>query len=71
MADLATLTSWRDVWEAARFKGVLSVRFGDRLVTYRSDGEMRDALGDLDRKIQAAQGTGPLREVRIKSSKGL
>ncbi len=71
MANLATLIARRDALEAARFKGVRTVEYDGRSVTYRSDTEIRTALADLNRQIAALQGGGPLREVRINSSKGI
>lgn len=71
MATLTELMAWRDTLERARFSGHRTVRFGDREVTYRTDGEMAAALSDLERQIGAASGTTPIRMIRISSSKGL
>jgi hypothetical protein len=70
MTDLAQLTAWRDALMAARYRGVRTVEYDGKRVTYATDGEMRAALADLDRKIAA---TGPARVsvVRIASSKGV
>ncbi len=71
MSDLADLITWRDALEKKRFSGIRTLREGDRTVTYGDDAEMRTALSDVNRKIASMQATGPLREVQIKSSKGL
>ncbi len=71
MSDLADLVAWRNALEKARFSGIRTLREGDKTITYGDDAEMRTALSDVNRKIASLQGTGPLREVQIKSSKGL
>ena len=71
MSDLTDLITWRDALEKARFSGIRTLREGDKMVTYGDDAEMRNAVADVSRKIAQLQGTGPLREVQINSSKGL
>jgi hypothetical protein len=70
MANLAQLTTWRDVLMAARYRGIRTVEIEGRRVTYATDAEMAAALADLERKITA---TGPARVsvVQIASSKGV
>lgn len=70
MADLAQLTAWRDALMAARYRGIRTVEYEGRRVTYATDGEIAAAIADLDRKISSAD---PVRVsvVRIQSSKGL
>jgi len=70
MADLAQLTAWRDALMASRYKGVRTVEYGDKRVTYGTDTEMANALADLERRIVGA-GQGQVSVVRIQSSKGL
>ena len=70
MADLAQLTAWRDALMEARYKGVRTVEYGDKRVTYATDTEMANALADLERRIVGA-GQGQVSVVRIQSSKGL
>jgi len=70
MADLAQLTAWRDALMEARYKGVRTVEYDGKRVTYATDGEMAAALADLDRKIAAAGGSR-VAVVRIASSKGV
>jgi hypothetical protein len=69
MADLAQLTAWRDALMAARYRGVRTVEYDSKRVTYASDGEMAAALADLNRQIAGA--TDRISVVRIQSSKGL
>ncbi len=69
MADLAQLTAWRDALMAARYRGVRTVEYDGKRVTYASDGEMAAALADLNRQIAGA--TDRISVVRIQSSKGL
>lgn len=70
MTDLGQLTAWRDALMAARYRGVRTVEYDGKRVTYATDGEMAAALADLDRKIAAA-GSSRVTVVRIASSKGV
>jgi len=70
MANLAQLTTWRDALMASRYKGVRTVEYGDKRVTYATDTEMANALADLERRIVGA-GQSQVSIVRIQSSKGL
>lgn len=69
MTDLAQFTAWRDALMAARFRGVRTVEYDGKRVTYASDSAMAAALADLNRKIAGA--TDRISVVRIQSSKGL
>ncbi|WP_420345023.1 phage head-tail joining protein, partial [Paenirhodobacter sp.] len=40
MADLTQLTAWRDALMAARYRGVRTVEYDGKRITYASDGEM-------------------------------
>ncbi len=44
MADLAELTAWRDTLMAARYRGVRTVEYDGKRVTYASDAEMAAPL---------------------------
>ena len=70
MADLTQLTAWRDALMAARYRGVRTVEYDGKRVTYATDGEMAAALADLARKIAAAGGSR-VAVVRVASSKGV
>lgn len=70
MTDITQLTQWRDALMAARYKGVRTVEYDGKRVTYATDAEMANALADLDRKI-ASTGDSRVSVVRIQSSKGV
>lgn len=70
MTDTTQLTQWRDALMAARYKGVRTVEYDGKRVTYATDAEMANALADLDRKI-ASTGDAKVSVVRIQSSKGV
>lgn len=50
------LLAQRDALRAARYQGVLTVRAGDKWITYKSDKEMAAALGSLEGEIAALEG---------------
>ncbi|WCR05240.1 hypothetical protein JHX88_09955 [Paracoccus saliphilus] len=54
----------------ARDSGALTVRHGDKSVTYRSDSEMAAAIASLEDRISAAQGLRPSRIIYPRTSKG-
>lgn len=66
MATLAELETRRDALQKAMDSGVLSLREGDKLVTYRNTLDMRGALADLERRITAANGDVETRGVYIR-----
>jgi len=69
MNDLAQLTAWRDALMQARYKGVRTVEYDRKRVTYPTDAEMAAGIADLERRIVAA--TARVSVVRIASSKGV
>lgn len=72
MATLAQLQAWRAALEAARYASVRIVESGDgRRVEYRTDAEMRTALADINRQIEAAGTSSPISMIRVSSSKGI
>ncbi|MGP1394173.1 MAG: phage head-tail joining protein [Inquilinaceae bacterium] len=72
MATLDELTARRDALDAALATGTLTVRQADgKAVTYRLVEEMERIRAGLDRQIAALQGRPTVREIRIRSSKGL
>ena len=70
MTDTTQLIQWRDALMAARYKGVRTVEYDGKRVTYATDAEMANALADLDRHI-ARTGDSRVSVVRIQSSKGV
>ena len=68
---LDQLKAQREALQLARFNGVLTVKAGDKWVTYKSDAELQSALGDLDREIAKAEGRPRARRIRTYAGKGL
>ncbi|QKC89992.1 hypothetical protein EB230_17445 [Mesorhizobium sp. NZP2234] len=56
MTDLELLQAQRAALLKAMRSGALIVRHGDKSVQYRSMGEMKDALADIDKEIAALEG---------------
>lgn len=71
MADMADLERQLAELRAHRASGVTSVRYADgREVTYKTDGQMAEAIADLEQRI-AASGGQPVRMVRFSCGKGV
>lgn len=70
MASLTDLTGWRDKLEEARFRGVRSVEYDGKSVTYRSDAEMAQALAALERRIAALSQGSRSKIIHVSTSKG-
>jgi hypothetical protein len=68
---LDQLKAQREALQAARFNGALTVRAGDKWVTYKSDAELQSALYDLEREIAKAEGRPHARRIRTYGGKGL
>jgi len=68
---LEQLKAQREALQAARFNGVLTVKAGDKTVTYKSNIEIQAALSDLEREIARLQGRPRARRVRTVCGKGL
>ena len=68
MTDIAQFTQWRDALMAARYKGVRTVEYDGKRITYATDTEMANALADLERRIAS---TSRISVVRIQSNKGV
>jgi hypothetical protein len=67
----AEMVAQRNALLAARWRGVRTVEFEGRRVTYATDAEMAAAVADLERRIDAARVGGRRRIVRTAASKGL
>ena len=65
------MTAQRDALLAARWRGVRTVEFEGRRVTYATDAEMAAAVADLERRIDAAKTGGRRRIVRTTARKGI
>ena len=68
---LEQLKTQREALQAARFNGVLTVKAGDKTVTYKSNIEIQAALSDLEREIARLQGRPRARRIRTICGKGL
>lgn len=68
---LEQLKTQREALQAARFNGVLTVKAGDKTVTYKSNIEIQAALSDLEREIARLQGRPRARRIRTVCGKGL
>lgn len=68
---LEQLLAQREALLSARFNGVLTVKAGDKTVTYKSHVEIQAALADLEREIARVQGKPSTRCLRTICQKGL
>ena len=68
---LEQLKAQQEALQAARFNGVLTVKAGDKTVTYKSNIEIQAALSDLERELARLQGRPRARRVRTVCGKGL
>ena len=68
---LQKLEIQRDALLQAMYQGVLTVKAGDKSVTYKSNKEMRDALALLDEEIAVLEGRGKIKRILTYGSKGL
>lgn len=68
---LDQLKAQREALQAARFNGVLTIKAGDKWVTYKSDAELQAALHDLEREIARQEGRPRARRIRTYAGKGL
>ena len=68
---LQKLEIQRDALLQAMYQGVLTVKAGDKSVTYKSNKEMRDALALLDEEIAVLEGRGKVKRILTYGRKGL
>ena len=68
---LEELTAQRDVLLKARFRGVRTVEYDGKRVTYASDAELAAAITDVERRIASADEGGRRRRILTSASKGL
>ena len=68
---LEELTTQRDTLLKARFRGVRTVEYDGKCVTYASDAEMAAAIQDIERRIAGLEDGGRRRRVLTSASKGL
>ncbi|MDO8421555.1 MAG: hypothetical protein Q7S99_05285 [Parvibaculum sp.] len=70
MAELAELQSDLDELQRAKRSGVLIVRHGEKMVTYRSMQEILRAIADTKRDIDALVPTRKKRQMRVVTGRG-
>jgi hypothetical protein len=71
MAKVADVQARLEALKAQRDSTVARVSYDGRSVEYRGTAEIAWAISDLERELQALQGTSPVRQIRIYTSKGL
>jgi hypothetical protein len=70
MATVLELEARLEALKAQRDSAVARVSYDGRTVEYRGTGEINSAIADLERELQALQGTTPVRQIRVYTSKG-
>ena len=71
MATVTELEVRLEALKAQRDSAVARVSYDGRSVEYRGTAELARAIAELERELQAAQGSTPVRQIRIYTSKGL
>jgi hypothetical protein len=69
--NLEELTTHREALLKARFRGVRTVEYDGKRVTYASDAEMAAAIQDIERRIADLEDGGRRRRILTSASKGL
>jgi hypothetical protein len=70
MATVADVEARLEALKAQRDSAVARVSYDGRSVEYRGTAEIARAIAELERELQALQGTTPVRQIRIYTSKG-
>jgi hypothetical protein len=70
MTTVAELEARLEALKAQRDSAVVRVSYDGRSVEYRGTAEIARAIAELERELQTAQGTTPVRQIRIYTSKG-
>ena len=68
---LEEMAAQRDALLAARYRGVRTVEYDGKRITYATDAEMAAALADLERRIVLAEPGARRRRVLTSATKGL
>jgi acyl-coenzyme A thioesterase PaaI-like protein len=71
MATVVELEARLEALKEQRDSAVARVSYDGRTVEYRGTAEIARAIDDPERELQVAQGTAPVRQIRIYTSKGL
>jgi hypothetical protein len=70
MATVTELEARLEALRAQRDSAVARVSYDGRSVEYRGTTEIARAIAELERELQTLQGTTPVRQIRIYTSKG-
>jgi hypothetical protein len=71
MATVTELEARLEALKAQRDSAVARVSYDGRSVEYRGTAEINSAIAELERELSALQGTAPVRQIRVYTSKGL
>lgn len=71
MATVDELNARLEALKAQRDSPVARVSYDGRMVEYRGTAEIARAIAELERELQALQGSTPVRQIRVYTSKGL
>ena len=71
MATVAELEACLEALKAQRDSAVARVSYDGRSVEYRGTAEIARAIAELEKELQALQGSTPVRQIRVYTSKGL
>ena len=71
MATVTELEARLEALKAQRDSAVARVSYDGRMVEYRGTAEIARAIAELERELQALQGSTPVRQIRVYTSKGL
>jgi hypothetical protein len=71
MATIPELEARLEVLKAQRDSAVARVSYDGRSVEYRGTAEIARAIAELERELEALQGSTPVRHIRVYTSKGL
>ncbi len=68
---LEEMTAQREVLLAARYRGVRTVEYDGKRITYATDAEMAAALADLEKRIVQIESGVSRRRIFTSANKGL
>jgi hypothetical protein len=71
MATIAEMEARLEALKSQRDSAVARVSYDGRTVEYRGTAEITRAIAELERELAELQGTSPVRQIRIYTSKGL
>ena len=71
MATVLELEARLEALKAQRDSAVARVSYDGRTVEYRGTAEIARAITELERELQALQGSTPVRQIRVFTVKGL